>query len=248
MKKHEQGLSLIELLVASTILLIAVIPLLQVIMYGLQTSIRGEKITLATNLARDLAEEMRTQAFSEEFVPSGSTECPVDAVYKKKAGVPQCFGLESGESVATAQHGGRIAVFDDVDDYDGWCRGKDCQGGYRPLETYDGFLYNGTQGYPPYLGFTRRVKVRNLDVGGDRPVSEFHADPFASYTSTDGTLFIKRYDFRNWSALTVKKDGTNATGLTPLKRIEITVTYNGSVVRGIEVADVSYVVMPYVKD
>ena len=27
------------------------------------------------------------QAFSEEFVPGGSVECPVDAVYKKKEGV-----------------------------------------------------------------------------------------------------------------------------------------------------------------
>jgi hypothetical protein len=191
---------------------------------------------------------MRTQAFSEEFITGGSTDCPVNAVYMKTPDVPQCFGLESGESVTTAGNGGRIAVFDDVDDYDGWCRGKECSGSYQPLETYDGYRYTGSEGYPPYFGFTRTVRVKNLDVGGDRPEHEFYADPYETYTSTDSTLFIKRYNFENWSALTVKTDGTDATGLTPLKRIEITVTYDGPVVKGIEVVDISYVVMPYVKD
>jgi hypothetical protein len=226
------------------------VPLLRVILYGLQTSSRAEKITLATNLARDLAEEMRTQAFSEEFV-YGSTECSIKTVYPKVADNPQCPpGPDSGESISTAGNGGRIAVYDDVDDYAGWCRGRDCSGAFQPLETYDGFLYNGSQGYPPYLGFTRRVRVHNLDVGEDRPENEFSADPYESYTSTDKSppLFIKRYNFENWSALTIQTDGTPAAGLTPLKRIEVTVTYEGPVVKGVEVVDVSYVVMPYVKE
>lgn len=247
MNKHEQGVSLVELLVAVAILVTGLVPLLRVIMYGLETGNRASKMTIATNLARDLAEEMRTQAFSEEFV-YGSSECPINQVYNKNPGNPQCFGPDSGEDVATAANGGRIAVLDDVDDYDGWCRGKDCPGSYQPLETYDGYLYSGSEGYPPYFGFTRKVRVHNLDVGADRVLHEFRADPFETYTSTDSTQFIKRYDFTNWSTLTVKKDGTDATGLTPLKRIEITVTYDGPTVGGIEVVDVSYVVMPYVKE
>ncbi len=244
---NKQGVSLVELLVAVAILAIGIIPLLRVIMYGLETGNRAGKMTIATNLARDLAEEMRTQAFSEEFV-YGSSECPINLVYKKSPDNPQCFGLDSGESVATAGNGGRIAVFDDVDDYDGWCRGRDCPGSYQPLETYDGSRYNGSEGYPPYFGFTRTAQVRNLDVGGDRTEYEFYADPFETYTSTDSTQFIKRYDFNNWSTLTVKKDGTDARGLTPLKRIEIIVTYDGPTVGGIKIVDVSYVVMPYVKE
>ncbi len=247
MKTYNRGVSLIELLVAVTILLIGTVPLLRVILFGLETGNRAHKITIATNLARDMAEEMRTQAFSEEFVYN-SAECSINNVYKKKPDKPQCFGLDSGESGATAGNGGRIAVFDDVDDYNGWCRGRDCSGSYQALETYDGYRYNGSDGYPPYFGFTRSVRVHNLDVGGDRPLHEFYADPFESYTSTDNTQFIKRYDFQNWSTLTEKTDGTDATGLTPLKRVEITVTYEGPVVKGVDVVDVSYVVMPYIKE
>lgn len=247
MKRYNRGVSLIELLVAVTILLIGTIPLLRVIMFGLETGNRANKLTIATNLARDMAEEIRTQAFSEEFVYGGSKS--IDNVYKKKPDNPQSFGLESGETGATAKpKKGRIGVFNDVDDYNGWCRGKDCSGSYQALETYDGYRYNGSDGYPPYFGFTRRVRVHNLDVGGDRPLHEFYADPFESYTSTDNTQFIKRYDFQNWSSLTEKTDGTDATGLTPLKRVEITVTYEGPVVKGVNVVDVSYVVMPYIKD
>lgn len=268
---YEQGVSLIELLVAVTILAIGVVPLVGVIMYGLETGNRAAKITQATNFARDLAEEIRTKAFAEEFVYTNPSckirdESSGDSVYPEDPDDPQCFGKETtgtgpggvSETVSdVAGNGGRIMVFDDIDDYDGWCRGIECPGGNAgPLETYDGFLYNGTQGYQNAIGFTRRVRIHNLDVGEDRSDKAFYANPFPLYTTdnADSTQFIKRYDFRSWSNLTTITYGTSDTsdddpaeGLTPFKRIEVTVTYNGGMVSGVEVVDVSYAVMPYVK-
>jgi prepilin-type N-terminal cleavage/methylation domain-containing protein len=270
MNKNEQGLSLVELLVAMVILAIGIAPLVRVLMYGLETGDRANKITLMTNLARDMAEEMRAQKFSEEFVSNPDSACnglATKSVFPKQLTNPQCFGLESGEDESqTLTSGGRILEFDDVDDYDGWCRGTECPGPHRPLETYDGFQYNGQQGYPAYIGFTRRVRVHNLDAQAAF-VTEYRAAPFADdsksfadytalvfaeYTAhvVDSTQLIKRYNFDNWSSISIGQ-----AGLTPIKRIEVTVTYSGrrtmanrelgSPIR-LEVTDVSYSVMPEV--
>jgi Tfp pilus assembly protein PilV len=64
----EQGLSLVELLIAAVILVVALVPLMRVMMYALETGSRANKMTIATNLARDLAEEIRTQAYAEDYV------------------------------------------------------------------------------------------------------------------------------------------------------------------------------------
>ncbi len=276
MSKREQGLSLVELLVAVAILAVAIIPMVRILMFGLQTGNRANKLTIATNLARDLTEEIRIQAFAEEFVyPNPS--CDRDSAYPKTADA-QCFGLEAGETVDTATNGGRIDVFDDADDYDGWCRGDcndtpDNSADDTFLETYDGRKYNGEEGYPAYYGFTRRVRVHNLDAAG-KHLSEFDQNPFKNSTSEEAEEDenpIRRYNFDNWSAIVTEsafREGTSdeivvtdgddpfkitrdeddnaiaATGLTPLKRVEVIVTYNGPTVSGIEVSDVSYVVLP----
>ncbi|GAK57417.1 hypothetical protein U27_04384 [Candidatus Vecturithrix granuli] len=247
MKSQEQGLSLVELLIAATILIIALVPLMRVMMYALDTGSRANKITIATNLARDLAEEIRTQAFAEDYVIfNRATGCDYKTNYPVTSN-PQCFGLETGEDPAqTRSKGGRIKVFDDVDDYNGWCRGRDCAGGYKPLETFDGHAYNGTEGYPSYHNFTRRVRIHNLDLIA-RQVASFKRDPFESYTSTNYTQPIKRYLFDNWSTVLIYKSGSTterATGLSSIKQIEVTVTYDGTDTGNIKVVDVSYVVMP----
>ena len=271
MNTKEQGLSLVELLVASAILLIAIIPLMRVLMFGLETGNRANKLTIATNLARDMSEEIRTQAFSEEFARV-KPEYSLDNVYPNKDDKPQHVGKDPGEEESkTLTDGGRVRVFDDVDDYDGWCRGdcNDTPGDTSDdtyLETFDGYQYSGSQGYPPYLGFTRKVRVFNLDVA-ERHISEFQKDPFANYTGTTNKNFIKRYIFENATSikitsqfrvgtsdeiivtstdapLNVKKDKTSVEGLSPIKRIEVTVTYNGSGTKGVKVTDVSYAVMP----
>lgn len=247
MKSQEQGLSLVEVLIAAAILVVALVPLLRVMMYALETGSRANKMTIATNLARDLSEEIRTQAFAEDYVLfNRASGCNYKTNYPVST-TPQCFGLETGEDPAqTRSQGGRIKEFDDVDDYDGWCRGRDCTGGYKPLETFDGHAYDGGEGYPSYHNFTRRVRIHNLDLIG-RQVALFKRDPFAMYTSTDYTQPIKRYLFDNWSTVLIYKSGSTsqrATGLSAVKRIEVTVTYDGTDTSGVEVVDISYVVMP----
>lgn len=248
MKSKEQGLSLVELLIAAVILVVALVPLMRVMMYALETGSRANKMTIATNLARDLAEEIRTQAYAEDYVLfNRASGCDYRTNYPVDDTKPQCFGLESGEDPnQTRSKGGRIKVFDDVDDYNGWCRGRDCAGDYKPLETFDGRVYDGSEGYPSYHNFTRWVRIHNLDLMS-RSVKTFKRDPFALYTSTNYTQTIKRYLFENWSTeLIFQSDNTSkrATGLSSIKRIEVIVTYDGTDTSGVEVVDVSYVVMP----
>jgi hypothetical protein len=151
--------------------------------------------------------------------------------------------LETGESATTSPGSGRISQFDDVDDYDGWCRGAECT---TPsvLETFDGYQYDGNQGYPDYSNFTRRVTVRNLFP---IPSLTYTRNPYASYTGvTDADVYqdtVNRFEFENWSTLRVVS-GEDATGRTPLKIIEIIVTYDGTGAGEVEVEDLSFAVMP----
>ena len=239
--------------------------MLRVFLYELHVSNRSYKMTTATTLARDLAEEIRSQHFSEEFAKYTS-----DA-HKSKWGLTifvqddttrQDFGLEGSEShdpAVTTAGGGRIRVLNDVDDYDEWCRGRDCPGTGKdkPLETFDGQKYDGTDGFDDYTKvFTRRVRIRNIDV---RKQEERLKAPF------DGKSPVRfnRYNFENWSALRCippkdnnftevqlrafncgVQDAIDATGLTHLKRIEVTVSVSGLGVEDLEIQDVSYAVMP----
>lgn len=249
MKRQQRGVSLIELLVAVAILLIGVVPLIRVIMYGLEVSNRAHKMTRATNLAREMAEEIRSQAYSEEFVYGDrASGCDNLEIVYPETDTAQCFGLEAGEShTDTASKGGRIAVLDDIDDYNGWCRGRECGGSFLPLEDHDGEQHSNES-----LWFTRRVRIHNLNVAG-RELETFRRDIFPNYTSSEdkspySEQTIKRFNFENWSSLTQKEDATgsmvDASGWTWLKRIEVRVTHNGAMVKDLEVVDVSYAVMP----
>ena len=175
-RRKSQGVSLVELLVALAILGVALIPLLGVFTHALKTTEHSNKRTLAINLARDLQEEIRSRAFAEPDLPTlGSGLSP----YFPNGTTPFPFGCEECASAAFGASDQRLARFDDVDDYDGWCEGKDCKDsdttcsatkktwglcgtGIHPnLQAYDGEQYIG-QGYPRYQGFTRRVEVFNI--------------------------------------------------------------------------------------
>ena len=54
---------------------------------------------------------------------------------------------------------------------------------------------------------------------------------------------IDRYDFENWSSLRLDS-GVDATGRSPLKVIEVRVTFTGGGVKGVEVQDLNLAVMP----
>lgn len=252
----EQGMSLIELLVAVVILLIGIIPMMRVFVYELYTVNRANKMVIATNLARDMAEEIRSRHFCEELADPQSTAYQNVFPWTNSMtlpGIRQSFGLEETYTSNGGGNGGRIAAFDDVDDYDGWCRGIDCGTGYQPLETFDGRRYNGSAGYPDYNRFTRRVRVRNVYASPDQ---EYWADPFASTGATSSSVMrIKRFNFENWTSKRCADDtrvavdcgataAIDGTGYTRLKIIEVIVEFDSGSVKDLEVKDVSLAVLP----
>jgi prepilin-type N-terminal cleavage/methylation domain-containing protein len=117
---NTRGMSLIELLVAVAVLLVGIIPLLGLFLQSLQTVEKANKMTIANNLARDLSEEIRSRAFWD---PDLANSADADSYFPNTT-VPEPFGLESGETFAYGDK--RIEKLDDVDDYNGWCRGTDC--------------------------------------------------------------------------------------------------------------------------
>lgn len=251
MRKQERGVSLVELLVAITILLVGLVPMMRAFLFSLETGNRARKMTIATNLARDMSEEIRSKAFSEEYADYK------DNTWKKvypNTTSTQKFGRETGENAdTTSSNGGRIMVFDDVDDYDGWCRGIGCGvTPIKPLETFDGVKY-GDSGLTDMYGYTRRVRVRNLFPAFQVQTSYnpyYSLDDVAAGTVTSekykaNLIEFKRYDFENWSSCCRFNDsGKDVTGKSALKIIEVTVTYEGPGMAPIRVQDLSFVTSP----
>lgn len=258
MCKQEKGVSLVELLIAVTILLVGLVPMMRAFLFSLETGNRARKMTIATNLARDMSEEIRSKAFSEEYADYKDNEWK--KVYPNTTST-QRFGLEhdaddpENADATSIQAGGkgRIMMFDDVDDYDGWCRGDDC--GVTPvkaLETFDGLKY-GTSGLTNMNGYTRRVRVRNLFPAFQVQTSYnpyYSLDDVAAGTVTTekykaNLIEFKRYDFENWSSCCRRnEDGKDVTGKSSLKVIEVTVTYEGPGMAPIRVQDLSFVTSP----
>ena len=246
-KRQEHGVSLVEILVAMSILLIGILPLMRLMMFSLRTGNRAHVTSVATNLARSMGEEIRMKAFSEEFTVEFEDAGGDPDLYYPKTATPQSFGLEAGETVFNVGDA-RFLLFDDVDDYNNWCRGRECNCtgivpaalcDTSPLETYDGHQLNGTNGYPDYTRYTRRVRVFNVTVNN---FYTYRRAPYENLSSME--IPINRYNFEesNYPNLT---GGT--TGSSPLKLIEVTVSYRGA--EGIaredmEIKDVSMVVVP----
>jgi type II secretory pathway pseudopilin PulG len=247
MKHRERGLSLVEILVAIVILLLGIVPLMRLMMFSLRTGNRAHVRTVATDLARGMGEEIRMKAFAEEFIE----DFPGDRdVLYPNTDTPQSFGLD-GTETAFSVGDGRFFAFDDVDDYNQWCRGPacDCTGvipaalcDTSPIETYDGNKYDGTKGFPAYPQYTRKVHVFNVNVDAAN-IGTYRKAPFENLSGM--YIYINRFDFEesNFSNIT-----SDAAGLSPLKIIEVTVTYHGVRVadsrEAQEVKDVSMAVMP----
>jgi prepilin-type N-terminal cleavage/methylation domain-containing protein len=241
--RKQLGVSLVELLVALAILAIALVPLLSLFLHALKMTEHSNKRTIAINLARDIQEEIRSREFSEPDVSA--------------LGGPSVVGFEEAPFVIGTDS--RLTKLDDVDDYDGWCRGWHCTacgGGSSgdklcvddsPLEAYDGTSYDG-KGYPLYLGFTRMVEVYNIwpniSTTSGRETPE-HWIEIGSGAHRQAEPF-NFYDLReeNFSNLTSCAAKGSARGNSRLKVVKVTVTYRGPVTPDINIEDTALVVLP----
>ena len=237
----QQGMSLVELLVAVGIFVVALAPLLSIFTQALKTSEHGHKRTIAVNLAREMQEEIRSRQFwepdeSDHPTLSGSKYFPTGTS-------AQTFGLEEG---TFGSGDSRISKFDDVDDYNNWCRGEacDCTGitngvcvDNSPLEDYEGTKLTGA-GYGHYQGFTRRVEIYNIKASNGEPPEHRMILGAGDYKQEVPFNF---YDFGNEAALANLRA---QNGKTRLKVVKVTVTYTGPVTPNITYEDTALVVLP----
>lgn len=248
---QEQGVSLIELLVAVAILAVGLTPLLSIFLHSLRASEKAHKMSIANNLARDMAEEIRSASFWEPDLMNDETE--QEKYFPKKEDTAQPVEFEEAPFIVDSDK--RIYKFDDVDDYDGWCRGKECTDctdyptgvcvDETYLETYDGQKYDGSGGYPDYTDFTRKVEVFNIFPHITSVVPE-HTLEFKNFTSPKPFLFYNLSEDVFPTLTTRVENGTtvHATGRTRLKAVKVTVQYTGRVSSPVGVEDYSLVVLP----
>lgn len=250
--RAQQGVSLIELLVAMGILAVALVPLLSLFTQSLRTAERSNKRTIAIHLARDLQEEIRARAFwepDEGDIPALSS----DTAYFPNGTTAQPFGLEEGTFGSTDT---RWSKFDDIDDYNHWCRGKDCTEcpttptydgrcqNDTPLEAYDGTEYKGA-GYPRYENFTRMVEIYNIYPNLSTEVSageNRRGDEPRQHTMNIGgdDKVFDFYDLQDDTLTTLKALG----GKTRVKVIKVTVTYTGPLTAALGVEDTGIAILP----
>lgn len=257
-----RGVTIVELLVAMAVLSFGILPLVSIFIYALRVSERSNKMTMALNLARDMSEEIRANAFWDPDIANDPTEKIKYYPLKEVDPLPQPFGLETGEDYI----GSRLASFDDVDDYNGWCRGPKCTdctalAGHLCQVTeydqnYNGNLYDGTNGHPLYRNFTRRVRVFNIFQNTSSAKTSSHQIRFGSFSTKTFNFFDFRdgYDARSGYSVSddiMKNLTTNglqrnqhARGMTRLKVIEVSVEYTGQAAGTVGVKDVSFAVQP----
>lgn len=255
--RKQLGVSLIELLVALAILAIALVPLLSLFLHALKMTEHSNKRTIAINLARDMQEEIRSREFAEP--------------YENARSGPGVVGFEESPFGSSDK---RFEILDDVDDYDGWCRGQDCECGQTtpdpsdtgvtsdglcndnsPLEAYDGTTYDG-KGYPHYQGFTRMVQVFNIWPNisttvaagetrkGNEPREHEIEVGAGAYRAKEPFNF---YDLRteNFENLTgFRSPDGIARGYSRLKVVKVVVTYKGAVTPDITIEDIALVALP----
>ena len=266
--KNERGMSLVELLVALAILAVALTPLLGIFMHGIRTAEKANKLTIAMSLARDMTEEIRSLPFwdpyysieghsKNRYLPIGTTMQPG-------------FGYDKNGATATYLTAkSRSEQLDDVDDYNGWCRGKKCVCptgtpagicGTTPTDIEAGmsldaldatkFKFDGQSGRPKYDGFTQSVRVYNISLKNITGQHEINFNIPSTYSTPQWKDFLF-YDLRDEAKLhnmtmIRKRDGTKqfARGRTRLKLIEVTVTYDGPLAAGVSYTDIGMAVLP----
>ena len=165
----KKGVTLIELLIVVALLLGGMVPLLKMIISGLQGTQKMGEITVANSLAQALIEEIKQRKWDENSPDKG--------VYIPTVNASDVLRYESGEDPANRY------TFDDIDDYNGDGTGftdepmKDDAG--IVLEEYKDKYY-------------RKVKVEYVDIplGGKVTVSASKTD----YKKVTVTVYIKNDD------------------------------------------------------
>lgn len=266
--KNETGMSLVELLVALAILAVALTPLLGIFMHGIRTAEKANKLTIAMSLARDMTEEIRSLPFWDPYYS-------IEGHYKSRyfpigTTMQPGFGYDkNGGTLTYNTSKSRSEQLNDVDDYNGWCRGKKCVCptgtpagicGTTPTDIEAGmsldasddskFKFDGQAGRPKYDGFTQTVRVYNISLKNITGQHEINFNIPSTYTTPTRKDFLF-YDLRDTAKLHTmtmirKPDKTKqiAKGRTRLKVIEVTVTYEGPLAAGVSYTDIGMAVMP----
>lgn len=263
--RKQQGMSLVELLVAVAVLLFGLVPLMSLFWQALKMTEQSHKRTIAISLMRDMQEEIRSKAFFDPDESSWPT-LSGKAVYFPSGTTATPFGLEGS---AFGSSDTRLTKLDDADDYNGWCRGQDCECGGTPpntgsssdglcqdetfLEAYDGEKYVGGL-FPSYQGFTRRVEIFNIypnlstqvtaneDRRGSEPRSHLME---LGVGDNRETIRFNFYDLREENFDNLR---AGADGKTRLKVVRVIVSYQGPVTPDVWVDDFALLTMPMSKE
>ncbi len=99
--RNEKGFTLLELTLVIVVLAVGLTGVLIAFTQGTQNSAYGQNIAIATTLAQDLMEEIRSKCWDE----TATTVAPCDG-----AVAPSAVGPDGGEA---------RAAYDDVDDFNG---------------------------------------------------------------------------------------------------------------------------------
>jgi MSHA pilin protein MshD len=145
--RETKGLTLIEIMLAMTILVIAVIPLMKMLGDTIKGAQTFGEITIATQLAQDLMEEIKSKKWDETEPNDGTITTTPTRIQVDNA----THGLDdiNNENVTQTPGNGKTN-WDDMDDYDGLTETPS-------LDTNNNVITN-------YGKFSRTVEVRYVTI------------------------------------------------------------------------------------
>lgn len=148
----KKSVTLVEVMIAATILAVALIPLLRLITTLLQRSTDLQKKTVSAQLAQDLMSDILSRRWDENADATGYT--PDGPPPLGEPDLRSTIGPD-GESSKNS--------FDDIDDFNGYSDGR---GTSIPIQDSSG------KTLPEYRFFLRSVTVSYCDINGTATASK----------------------------------------------------------------------------
>ncbi|MDA3793058.1 MAG: prepilin-type N-terminal cleavage/methylation domain-containing protein [Elusimicrobia bacterium] len=170
--KKSRGVTLVELMIAVSIILIAIIPLISMIIQGVQGTQKLSDRTKASQLVQDMIEEIKQKDWDETLI--GRTE----------------VGFDTGEDPTGV---GRRLDCDDIDDYIAHPVGAGSSIDEHMIENPP-VDEGGNPLAPIFNKFVRETSVRYVEVLIDGTEVDFEGDGSGDGTGLNDTTPYKQVD------------------------------------------------------
>jgi len=124
-RKNKKGVTLVELMITVSLILLGLIPLLRMFI----SAVTGTQMTGAATVADNIAKQMLAEISQKKW----DEKCTVKGEHISLASASDPLGVDTGEDANDK------TTFDDIDDYKGWNESPPRDLSNNPIPGYEGY-------------------------------------------------------------------------------------------------------------